>query len=31
MQRSTMQEAIAAPNVGGVVRLTGFILKLPWW
>ena len=27
MQRSTMQEAIAAPNVGGVVRLTGFILK----
>ena len=25
MQRSTMQEAIAAPNVGGVVRLTGFI------
>ncbi len=28
MQRSTMQEAIAAPNVGGIVRLTGFILKL---
>ena len=27
MQRSTMQEAIAAPNVGGVVRLTQFILK----
>lgn len=27
MQRSTMQEAIAAPSVGGVVRLTGFILK----
>ena len=27
MQRSTMQEAIAAPNVGGIVRLTGFILK----
>ena len=26
-ERSTMQEAIAAPNVGGVVRLTGFILK----
>ena len=27
MQRSTMQEAIAAPSVGGVVRLTNFILK----
>lgn len=27
MQRSTMQEAIAAPNVGGIVRLTQFILK----
>ena len=27
IQRSTMQEAIAAPKVGGVVRLTGFILK----
>jgi len=27
MQRSTMQEAIAAPKVGGIVRLTGFILK----
>ena len=27
MQRSTMQEAIAAPNVGGIVRLTGFIVK----
>lgn len=27
MQRSTMQEAIATPNVGGIVRLTGFILK----
>ncbi len=27
MQRSTMQEAIAAPQVGGIVRLTGFILK----
>ena len=26
-ERSTMQEAIAAPNVGGVVRLTGFILN----
>jgi len=28
MQRSTMQEAIAAPKVGGIVRLTGFILKV---
>lgn len=27
MQRSTMQEAISAPNVGGIVRMTGFILK----
>lgn len=27
MQRSTMREAIAAPNVGGIVRLTEFILK----
>ena len=27
MQRSTMQEAIAAPNVGGIVRRTRFILK----
>lgn len=27
MQRCTMQEAIAAPKVGGIVRLTGFILK----
>ena len=27
-QRSTMQEAIAAPKVGGIVRLTGFIIKL---
>ena len=26
-QRSTMQEAIAAPKVGGIVRLTAFILK----
>ena len=26
MQRSTMQEAIAAPQVGGIVRLTKFIL-----
>lgn len=27
MQRSTMQEAISAPKVGGIVRLTGFIVK----
>lgn len=27
MERSTMQEAIAAPQVGGIVRLTSFILK----
>ena len=27
MQRSTMQEAIAAPKVGGIVRLTSFIVK----
>ena len=26
-QRSTMQEAISAPKVGGIVRLTGFVLK----
>lgn len=26
-QRSTMQEAIAAPKVGGIVRLTSFVLK----
>lgn len=28
MQRSTMQEAIAAPKVGGIVRLTNFIVKV---
>ncbi len=28
MQRHTMQEAISAPQVGGIVRLTGFILKM---
>ena len=28
MQRSTMQEAISAPKVGGIVRLTGFIVKV---
>lgn len=27
MQRSTMQEAIAAPQVGGIVKTTGFILR----
>lgn len=27
MQRSTMQESIAAPQVGGIVRLTSFIVK----
>ena len=27
MQRSTMQDAISAPTVGGIVRLTYFVLK----
>ena len=27
MQRSTMQEAISAPKVGGIVRLTSFIIR----
>lgn len=27
MQRSTMQDAISAPKVGGIVRLTKFILR----
>lgn len=27
MQRNTMQEAISAPQVGGIVRMTKFILK----
>lgn len=27
MQRSTMQDAISAPQIGGIVRFTGFILK----
>lgn len=27
MQRSTMQEAIGAPKMGGIVRLTSFIIK----
>ncbi len=28
MQRSTMQESISAPQMGGIVRMTGFILKV---
>ncbi|MBQ8435616.1 MAG: Trk family potassium uptake protein [Oscillospiraceae bacterium] len=28
MQRSTMQESIAAPHVGGMVRITRYILKV---
>lgn len=28
MQRSTMQETIAAPSMGGIVRTTGFIIKM---
>ena len=27
-QRSTMQEVISAPQVGGIVRLTGFIIRM---
>lgn len=27
-QRSTMQESISAPQIGGIIRLTGFILKI---
>ena len=27
MQRSTMQDAVSAPQVGGIVKFTGFILK----
>ncbi len=27
MQRSTMQEAIAAPKTGGIVRLTSFVIR----
>ncbi len=27
MQRGTMQEAISAPTLGGIVRLTGFVVK----
>ena len=28
MQRSTLQEAISAPKVGGIVRLTSFIIRI---
>lgn len=28
MQRNTMQEALSAPKVGGIVRLTGFIVRV---
>ena len=28
MQRSTMQEAISAPTVGGIVRRTQFIIRI---
>ena len=28
MQRSTMQDSISAPQIGGIVKLTGFILKI---
>lgn len=28
MQRCTMQEAISAPKVGGIIRLTGFIVRV---
>ncbi|UWO26935.1 TrkH family potassium uptake protein [Marvinbryantia formatexigens DSM 14469] len=28
LQRSTMQEAISAPHIGGIVRMTSFILKV---
>lgn len=27
-QRSTMQEAISAPNIGGILRLTMFVIKM---
>lgn len=27
MQRTTMQEAVSAPQVGGIVKMTGFIIK----
>ena len=29
-QRWVMQESISAPQVGGIVRMTGFILKPPF-
>lgn len=28
MQRSTMQNAISAPHIGGIVRMTSFILTV---
>lgn len=28
LQRSTMRDSISAPQIGGIVRLTGFILKV---
>ena len=28
MQRYTMQESISAPKIGGIVKLTGFVLKV---
>lgn len=31
IQRSTMQEAISAPKMGGIVRLTGFILRMTFF
>ncbi len=31
MQRSTLQDALSAPKVGGIVRLTGFILKITFF
>ena len=30
-QRSTMQEALSAPQVGGIVKLTGFIIKITFF
>ena len=30
-QRSTMQEALSAPQVGGIVKLTGFILRITFF
>lgn len=30
-QRSTMQEALSAPQVGGIVKLTGFIIRITFF